>query len=724
MSDVQHPFEWRFIYNPRFWPTWIGLGLLWLASLLPYRVLLLLGHGLGILIWAVGTERRRITRTNLRLCFPQLDQRALRRLVLESFYSVGMAVFESALTWWGTDRKFLPLLHTEGFEHVTAALQQGKGVILLGGHYATLEVGGRIMARQFNNLRPTYKNARDPLFNWAMIQMRIRRNGGIINSSNMREVLRALKQNMLIWYAPDQDFGAERSVFAPFMGVATASLTFTSRLVKASGAPILPWYCERLPNGQGYRVRVEAPLANFPSGDDRLDATVVNQVIEKQVHRTPAQYLWGHRRFKTRPAGEPLVYVPRRDSTLKQYSLALAGLALPIGLYTLWQAYQHRDRNYLYERLGFGRYPTLPRCIWLHAASVGEVNAILPLLKLLQQHLPGYPLLLTCNTPSGWMTAQKNFSANVAIHYLPIDWPFAVKRFINTVQPLCGLITETELWPNLYLHCAYKGVQLVVINARLSSRVTHQPRWLKILYSHCIQHTLAILARSELDKQRYLTLCNQEQRLRVIGNIKFSLAAASTTAAIDLGRPYLLAASTRDGEESLLIEQFLQNAPADMLLVIVPRHPKRAAAIRKLLRQLPLAFAVRSKQEPIVAATRIYLADTFGELQNFIANAQFVIMGGSFQPCGGQNILEVANAAKAVIFGPHMDNFLDEARLFLQHQAGIQVQNPTELGAAIAQLCAQPQYAAQLGANGLALINANRDMAARYLAVLRELLSL
>lgn len=724
MSNAQHPFEWRFIYNPRFWLTWVGLAILWLSSLLPYRLLQVLGKGLGILIWAFGPERRRITRTNLRLCFPDLPQHELRRLVLHSFYSVGMAVFESALTWWGSDRKFLSLMHTEGFEHVSAALQQGKGVILLGGHYATLEVGGRIMAQQFENLRPTYKSARDPLFNWVMIRMRIRRNGGIINSNNMREVIRALKQNMLIWYAPDQDFGMERSVFAPFMGVSTATLTFTSRLAKASGSVVLPWYCERLPDGQGYTVRIEAPLSNFPSGDDVTDATIVNQIIEQQVRRTPDQYLWGHRRFKTRPPGEPMVYEPRRDSALQRYSLALAVLALPMLLYTIWQAYKYRDLKYLRERLGFGRYPSAPRCIWLHAASVGEVNAIIPLIKLLKQQHPQYSLLMTCNTPSGWRTAKNQLPEDIGIHYLPIDWQFAVKKFIDTIKPLHGLITETELWPNLYLHCGYRGIPLVLINARLSQRVERASRWLRILYCHCINHTLAILARSQLDKQRFLLVCAKEERISVLGNIKFAITASTDHTPAKVGRSYILAASTRDAEEALILEQFLQNAPATKLLVIVPRHPKRAATIIKQLRQQQVEIAVRSKKEAITASTRVYLADTFGELQNFMAGAEFVIMGGSFLPFGGQNILEAANNGKAVIFGPHMDNFLDEAKLFLQQQAGIQVQSLSELGACIARLCVDTAFSAQMGSNGLALINAQRDIAQRYLTQLQKLLSL
>ncbi|MBI3561218.1 MAG: LpxL/LpxP family Kdo(2)-lipid IV(A) lauroyl/palmitoleoyl acyltransferase [Gammaproteobacteria bacterium] len=724
MSEPLPPFEWRFAYNPRFWPSWCGLGLMWLSTRLPYRLILWLGHVLGVCLWAVGRERRRITRINLRLCFPQLDRHALRRLQRQTFYSAGMAVFESALSWWRGRKEFSPLFFSQGFEHVTAALAQGKGVILLGGHYHTLEVGGRIMAQQFDNLRPTYKPARDPLFNWMMIRMRIHRNGGVINSSNMREVLRALKQNILLWYAPDQDFGSERSVFAPFMGIPAASLTFTARLARASGAPVLPWYCERLPNAQGYRVRIEPPLKNFPSGDDIADASTVNSVIELQVRRTPEQYLWGHRRFKSRPAGEPMLYKPRRDSALQRYSLILLALALPVAVYTLWLAFRSKQTQYYCERFGMARFPSLPRCIWLHAASVGEVNAIIPLITLIRQQLPAYPLLLTCNTPSGLQSARRQLSTTVAIHYLPLDWQFAVQRFIDSVQPLCGLITETEIWPNLFLYCGYRGIKLALLNARLSQRVERIPRWVRMSLCHSMNHVTTVLARSEVDKQRYISIGTAAEKIQVLGNIKFSLRPDNEPAPADLCRAYILAASTRNGEEQLIVEHYLRSQHNNTLLVIVPRHPKRLHAIVRVLNRLKLHFALRSHQDTITAATQVYVADTFGELKSFIAGAQFVIMGGSWCPFGGQNILEVANAAKAVIFGPHMNNFADEARLFVQHQAGLQLTSAQQLAATITELCANPQLAAEMGKNGLALINANRDMALRYFTVLRQRLTL
>jgi lipid A biosynthesis lauroyl/palmitoleoyl acyltransferase len=721
---MQHPFEWRFIYNPRFWPTWIGLGVLWLSSLLPYRLMLGLGRGLGILIWAIGAERRRITRTNLRLCFPQLPPRALRHLVLDSFSTVGMAVFESALTWWGSDRKFLPLLHTEGFEHVSAALQHGKGVILLGGHYATLEVGGRIMARQFNNLRPTYKSARDPLFNWVMIQMRIRRNGGIINSSNMREVLRALKQNMLIWYAPDQDFGLERSVFAPFMGVATATLTFTSRLAKASGAPVLPWYCERLPAGQGYRVRVGAPLDNFPSGDDVVDATVVNQVIEAQVRRTPEQYLWGHRRFKTRPAGEPLVYAPRRDSALRIYTLMNSLLAIPILLFTLWLARRNRDLAYLQQRLAI--YPQHlggPVDLWFHAASVGEVIGVLPVIAAIAAQHPTKKIILTTFTPTGGAIARQRLPRSVQQYYLPIDWTWCVKRFLHQARPGCAIIMETELWPNLHEYCHNRAIPVIVINGRLSQRSMRAPRWLRYLTQRTLEYTRHILVRSPTDYAHFRELKVDAQKLTLLGNLKFAVTFDSTCPPMDLGRPYVLAASTHADEEWQLARLWQDLGITSHLLVIAPRHPHRSKSICQQLHRTHSSVSVRSRNELITAQTQIYLADTFGELTAFIAGSEFVFMGGTLVTVGGHNILEVGAQGKAVVFGPHMENFSAERQLFLEQQAAVEVADAAALAGTIQHLLAHPTESRDIGQRALAVMRSQQQVLDRYLSQLNQLIS-
>lgn len=707
---------------PKYWPTWVGLGFLRLSCYLPYPWLLYLGTALGWLGFYLLPARRRITRTNVRLAFAELDEQQQTRIVKRSFYSATIAIFESALAWWGSDRKLKSRYQIEGLEHLQAARQMGKGVLLLGGHYTTLEISGRLLAYETPNIYPTYKRAHNRLFEVVMTQQRRRMNAGLIKSSDMRAILRCLKDNNIVWYAPDQDFGIQNSVFAPFMGVPTATLTITARMAKRAGAPVLPFNSERLPNNQGYLLRVGPPLENFPSGDDVADATAINRAIEQQVRRTPEQYLWGHRRFKTRPHGESLFYKPRRDSSLRKYSLVLGLLSVPAILYTAWQAWRYDDRRYLTERLGLAKYTYGPFDIWFHAASVGEVNAVMPLVELITQRHPRLSLLFTVNTPSGSQTARKKLPSGVASHYMPIDWQFAVEHFINRVKPRALLITETEVWPNLYLHCFHQGIHLTIINGRLANRMLSASHWIKRVYCRALEEVYWILARSEQDRDNFLAMGAKEEYTKVIGNIKFSTSHQNQAEPFATDRPYVLAASTRDGEERLIAECWKKLSPQQRFLIIVPRHPKRSSQILRDLKPLELNIAIRSRHQPITPDTQIYLADTFGELNSFIAGSQFVIMGGGIKPFGGQNILEVGRAGKGVIFGPHMNNFNNEAALFVEHEAGLQINTEAELCAAIARLLSEPERTSQLGANGLKLMQQTGDMAERYLEELEKLL--
>lgn len=293
---------------PRHWPMWAGLGFLRLCALLPYPLLLLFGNGLGLLMYALLPSRRRIARINLRLCFPELDDRARERLVRATFRSAAISVFENALSWWGGERRLKGLYRIEGLEHYQAAKALGRGVILLGGHYTTLEISGRFLAFHIDGLQPIYKRAHNPLYEAMMVRQRKKLFDDLLQSTDMRTIVRNVKAGKTVWYAPDQDFGRERSVFAPFFGVPTATLTTTARLAKLTGAPVVPFVSERLPGLQGYRITLRPALANFPGDDDLADATQVNAVLEQEVRAMPAQYLWIHRRFKTRPEGEPDLY--------------------------------------------------------------------------------------------------------------------------------------------------------------------------------------------------------------------------------------------------------------------------------------------------------------------------------------------------------------------------------------------------------------------------------
>lgn len=308
MSGRTKPLPVRDYLSPRFWPTWLGLGLMRMSTFLPYGALLALGSGLGRLTYRLVPSRRHVARVNLGLCFPEWSETERERVVKESFSATAVSIFEAALAWWGSDDRLRRLHRIEGLENLTAAQERGKGVLLIGGHYTTLEISGRLLSFHCDRVQPIYKRAHNPLFNAVMVKSRLRHCDDLHINTDMRAIVRALKGGGVVWYAPDQDFGRERSVFAPFMGVPTATLTATSGLARLSGATVLPFYSQRLPGEEGFVIRIGEPMEPFPSGDEVDDATRVNAAIESQVRRAPEQYLWVHKRFKTRPQGEPDVY--------------------------------------------------------------------------------------------------------------------------------------------------------------------------------------------------------------------------------------------------------------------------------------------------------------------------------------------------------------------------------------------------------------------------------
>ena len=306
MAAPQAFIHSRFL-APRHWPTWFGLGLMRLVSLFPWPLQIRLGSLLGNLLYHLIRSRRRVADINLRHCFPEMPEGEREQLVRDTFRASAISIFEGGMSWWGSDRRLKPLYTIEGLEHLEAARAQGRGVILLGGHYTTLEISGRFLAYHVEGLQPIYKPARNPLFEAVLAHSRKRLFDDLLNSTDMRTILRNLKKGKVVWYAPDQDFGRERSVFAPFFGVPTATLNSTARMARLSKAPIVPYTSERQNDGR-FVIRLQAALEDFPSGNDLEDASRTNRILEEQICRVPAQYLWVHKRFKTRPEGEAGFY--------------------------------------------------------------------------------------------------------------------------------------------------------------------------------------------------------------------------------------------------------------------------------------------------------------------------------------------------------------------------------------------------------------------------------
>ena len=281
--------------------------------LLPYRAQLSVGAGLGMLIYHLMPWRRSVAQINIALCFPDRTAAQQHALVKNNFRAAGISLLETALSWWGTRAQIEPLIQIEGIEHLHYALQLHRGVILLSAHFTCLEIGGRLLALR-QRFHVMYKKHRNPLFEAVMKQAREHNYERAIERHDVRSMLRSLKQGNAVWYAPDQDFGAQHSVFAPFMGVTCATLAAPARLAKMSGAPVVPFFPQRLEDGSGYRLILLPALDNFPSNDEVADATRINGVIEHAVRRAPEQYLWLHRRFKTRPPGEAPLYPARHKS--------------------------------------------------------------------------------------------------------------------------------------------------------------------------------------------------------------------------------------------------------------------------------------------------------------------------------------------------------------------------------------------------------------------------
>lgn len=298
------------LWSPRYWPVHAGMALGWLAARLPFPVQMALGRVLGRLAYWLMPGRRRVARTNLGLCFPELDTDARRSLLREHFRSLGIGVIETAMSWWTPTRKLRRLARIEGLEHLHAALDAGRGVILLSAHFTTLEIGGSLLSLHapFHVLYRRHKNA---AFEAVMQRARERHFEKAIPRDDMRGMLRSLKANMPVWYAPDQNYGAEHSVFVSFFGIPAATITATARLARISGARVVPFFQERLPGSKGYRLRLYPALENFPTDDETADTQRVNDLIEAEIRRMPAQYLWAHRRFKTRPPGAAPVYKGR-----------------------------------------------------------------------------------------------------------------------------------------------------------------------------------------------------------------------------------------------------------------------------------------------------------------------------------------------------------------------------------------------------------------------------
>ncbi len=300
-------FKARDYYSPKFWPMWCIIGMLRLVSWLPFRVELSIGRVVGRFLFLVSRSRKKIVDTNLAHCLPQKSEDERNRIKLDCYQNIGISLIEMAMCWWWRADKLKSIVEIEGREHLDAVLDSGRGAILLTGHFTSLEIGARLLAL-FMPVQVMYRTQRNELFDSYLYTRRSSYFVNTVSRKNTRQLIKGIKNKIPTWYAPDQDFRRERNVFAPFMGVTTATITASARLAQSSGAAMLPYYPERKRDGTGYILRIDPPLENFPSEDDYKDASAVNHSIEKYVRLFPENYMWIHQRFKTRPPAEAPFY--------------------------------------------------------------------------------------------------------------------------------------------------------------------------------------------------------------------------------------------------------------------------------------------------------------------------------------------------------------------------------------------------------------------------------
>jgi Kdo2-lipid IVA lauroyltransferase/acyltransferase len=295
------------LFAPRYWLTWLGLGFLWIIALLPYPAMMAVGRGLGQLVRVLAFGYVRVVRRNMELCLPELSPAAREALIKKHFSALGMALCESAMSCWCGQQRWLRRAQVAGLEHLDAAREKGCGVILLTAHFTTLEVGAALLNAHYP-INVLYRLPKNPLLATLLHHYRCKKSQRSILHSDVRAMVRALRDNEVVWFAPDQSYRKKGAEMVPFFGVPAATHTQTSRLAQMTGASVLFFSHERLPNGQGYRVVIHPAEPHFPSADAVADTLHFNRFIEAEVRRIPEQYWWIHRRFKGLTADYPDYY--------------------------------------------------------------------------------------------------------------------------------------------------------------------------------------------------------------------------------------------------------------------------------------------------------------------------------------------------------------------------------------------------------------------------------
>lgn len=414
------------------------------------------------------------------------------------------------------------------------------------------------------------------------------------------------------------------------------------------------------------------------------------------------------------------------------YNLLTYILLLPYALYWLVRGIGNRSYwHKLPERFGLG-YRPLDGCIWVHAVSVGEVVAATPLIRALMREHPDKTLLVTTVTPTGAARVTATFGNSVEHSYIPFETPDAINRFFAARKPEIAMVTETEIWPNLYHGCGVRNIPLVLISARISPKSVKSYRKLLPLFRETLSHGIIIAAQTAADADRFLSLGAASERTRVTGNIKFDIELPDSLnddgralrEALFPGRPVWIAASTHDGEEALVLDahaRVLKTVP-NALLVLVPRHPQRFGTVRELVEKRGFTLVSRTEQTSVPPDCRVFLGDTMGELTLFYAAADAAFVGGSLVEIGGHSLLEPAAVSVAMLAGPFNFNAQEIADLFVDSGACRLVNDSAELGDAVIELFGDPGARRRMVESAADILEANRGALSRLLEMVRPLI--
>jgi 3-deoxy-D-manno-octulosonic-acid transferase len=382
------------------------------------------------------------------------------------------------------------------------------------------------------------------------------------------------------------------------------------------------------------------------------------------------------------------------------------------------------------QRFGLGA--PLPAPVWLHAASVGEVQAAAILVAALRARDAQLPLLVTATTAAGLARARALFEASgVAVRYVPLDLPGAVRRFLHRVQPRLAIVLETEIWPNLFAACARAQVPLVLASARLSERSARRYRWLGSALRRSLAAVVQVAAQTATDARRFAELGVPPERISVTGNLKADIAVPDSVLAhgtrlraqLAPRRPVWVAGSTHELEEQQVLSahRAVREVHPQALLILVPRHPARFAAVADWLAGEQVAFARQSRAEAVTDATTVLLVDAMGLLLQFYAAGDLAFVGGSLVGAGGHNLLEPAALARPIVTGPDHANARDVLQALLAAQGVRVVQDAAELGRAVTQLLQDGEARQRMGTQALQVVTAGRGSCARLLALLPAL---